>query len=371
VNNVRRRPMLAIWGIVLLFICAMIGLASKTPSTSTTNSTLDNTINQASAPAKAPVPTRLAAPTITPDIAVQQPQAAGILPSLASYYYAPETSHSVSAFADIFNQLGAVYGFGLPLTEPFVEAREATSSAYWVQYFEKAVIEYHPEFQGADRYQLTALGAMRLQEKYPNGIPSSKALPGKTTYTFPETDHTVKGAFLARWHEGGELRRFGYPLTESFEEVNEAGGQRYIVQYFERGEMQYHPKEKSPQDVQLVPLGAVRLSQDYPQGAPFNASQAIPSPTVNAPATTTARNAIAEKTQVAKANAQATITTAHANSTATALARQEAQQQAQQSAPGPFIPYAGNGGGPTQCNDGMWSHSSGRGTCSHHGGIKR
>ena len=34
-----------------------------------------------------------------------------------------------------------------------------------------------------------------------------------------------------------------------------------------------------------------------------------------------------------------------------------------------FIPYAGNGGGPTQCADGMLSHSSGRGTCSHHGGI--
>lgn len=35
-----------------------------------------------------------------------------------------------------------------------------------------------------------------------------------------------------------------------------------------------------------------------------------------------------------------------------------------------FIPYAGNGGGPTQCRDGTWSHSSGRGTCSHHGGVR-
>jgi len=37
--------------------------------------------------------------------------------------------------------------------------------------------------------------------------------------------------------------------------------------------------------------------------------------------------------------------------------------------PGAFIPYEGNGGGPTLCSDGMYSHSSGRGTCSHHGGI--
>jgi hypothetical protein len=34
-----------------------------------------------------------------------------------------------------------------------------------------------------------------------------------------------------------------------------------------------------------------------------------------------------------------------------------------------FIPYPGNGRGPTLCRDGMYSHSSGRGTCSHHGGI--
>ncbi len=40
------------------------------------------------------------------------------------------------------------------------------------------------------------------------------------------------------------------------------------------------------------------------------------------------------------------------------------------SAPGPFIPYKGNGGGPTTCADGTRSHSSGRGTCSHHGGIR-
>jgi len=35
------------------------------------------------------------------------------------------------------------------------------------------------------------------------------------------------------------------------------------------------------------------------------------------------------------------------------------------------IPYPGNGGGPTRCRDGSVSGSSGRGTCSHHGGIAR
>lgn len=35
----------------------------------------------------------------------------------------------------------------------------------------------------------------------------------------------------------------------------------------------------------------------------------------------------------------------------------------------PNIPYPGNGGGPTLCSDGSISGSSGRGTCSHHGGV--
>jgi hypothetical protein len=33
------------------------------------------------------------------------------------------------------------------------------------------------------------------------------------------------------------------------------------------------------------------------------------------------------------------------------------------------VPYPGNGGGPTLCSDGSVSGSSGRGTCSHHGGV--
>jgi hypothetical protein len=37
--------------------------------------------------------------------------------------------------------------------------------------------------------------------------------------------------------------------------------------------------------------------------------------------------------------------------------------------PRTFIPYPGNGGGPTLCSDGTYSHSTGRGTCSGHGGI--
>lgn len=38
--------------------------------------------------------------------------------------------------------------------------------------------------------------------------------------------------------------------------------------------------------------------------------------------------------------------------------------------PGPYNEYGGNAGGPTQCNDGTVSNSSGQGTCSWHGGER-
>jgi hypothetical protein len=53
----------------------------------------------------------------------------------------------------------------------------------------------------------------------------------------------------------------------------------------------------------------------------------------------------------------------------TARARSAAHPETAPPSAGMFIPYAGNGGGPTLCSDGMYSHSSGSGTCSHHGGV--
>ena len=35
---------------------------------------------------------------------------------------------------------------------------------------------------------------------------------------------------------------FGYPISEPFEEVSKTDGQRYLVQYFERNRMEYHPE---------------------------------------------------------------------------------------------------------------------------------
>jgi hypothetical protein len=73
---------------------------------------------------------------------------------------------------------------------------------------------------------------------------------------FPQTRHTLRGAFLNYWRAGGGLARFGYPLTEEFEETNAQDGQTYTVQYFERARFEHHPElVGTPYEVLLGHLG--------------------------------------------------------------------------------------------------------------------
>ncbi|MGH9175534.1 MAG: N-acetylmuramoyl-L-alanine amidase, partial [Vicinamibacterales bacterium] len=59
---------------------------------------------------------------------------------------------------------------------------------------------------------------------------------------FAVTGHNVPGAFHDYWTANGGLRRFGFPLTEAFEEVSETDGGRYLTQYFERARFELHPE---------------------------------------------------------------------------------------------------------------------------------
>jgi hypothetical protein len=43
------------------------------------------------------------------------------------------------------------------------------------------------------------------------------------------------------------LQTFGYPRSEQFEEVNQADGKSYLVQYFERNRIEHHPENAGTQ----------------------------------------------------------------------------------------------------------------------------
>ena len=61
---------------------------------------------------------------------------------------------------------------------------------------------------------------------------------------FPQTEHSLRGGFLAYWQAHGGLGQFGFPISEEFV----LDGQ--VVQYFERARL-----EVSSGDVRLYPLG--------------------------------------------------------------------------------------------------------------------
>ncbi len=67
---------------------------------------------------------------------------------------------------------------------------------------------------------------------------------------FPETRHTLAGAFLEFWRTAGGEEQFGLPVTEPFEQ------QGRMVQYLERARFEHYPEYAGEgRDVQLGLLG--------------------------------------------------------------------------------------------------------------------
>lgn len=94
-------------------------------------------------------------------------------------HYFSETGHTVKArFLAYWNQHGGLAQFGYPLSDEFNEVSDLNGKPYTVQYFERAIFEYHPENQPPYDVLLSQLGTYRLHEKYPNGVPTPVPVPG-------------------------------------------------------------------------------------------------------------------------------------------------------------------------------------------------
>jgi len=94
-------------------------------------------------------------------------------------HYFKETGHTAKGrFLAYWNQHGSLAQFGYPLTDEFTEVSDLNGKPYTVQYFERAVFEYHPENQPPYDVLLSQLGTYRLRDKYPNGGPTPAPHPG-------------------------------------------------------------------------------------------------------------------------------------------------------------------------------------------------
>lgn len=186
-------------------------------------------------------------------------------------------------FLDYWVSHGGLQQQGYPISGEFSETSRTDGKVYTVQYFERAVFEYHPEKAGTPyEVLLSLLGVSELKRRYPNGAPEQPlpANPGPSQF-FPQTGKSVYGLFLDYWNTHGGLQQQGYPISNRLLETSELNGKQYQVQYFERAVFEYHPENPSPYNVLLSQLGTSELKRRYPNGVP-GAGGPPPSPAATA-----------------------------------------------------------------------------------------
>ncbi|MGA7733259.1 MAG: hypothetical protein WCD37_18515 [Chloroflexia bacterium] len=144
--------------------------------------------------------------------------------------------------------------FGFPISS------ELTEDGRTVQYTQRARLEWHPENVGTEyEVLLGRLGADMAEARTALGeAPFQRVVrpANSSVIYFPETGHTLMAPLRAYWEGNGGLPVFGYPLSEAFQERSTTDGKTYLVQYFERNRLEYHPEHRgTPNEVLLGLLG--------------------------------------------------------------------------------------------------------------------
>jgi hypothetical protein len=176
----------------------------------------------------------------------------------------PETQHRVcGTFLRYWQAHGGLEQQGYPISPEFPERNASDGRIYTVQYFERAVFEYHPENAGTPYDILLAqLGTYQYQQMYPTGAPGQRP-NSEHPLSFPGNRYTIGGAFRTYWEQHGGLVQQGFPISDEFTEISRLNGKPYTVQYFERAVFEYHPENAPASSVQLSLLGSTALASHY------------------------------------------------------------------------------------------------------------
>ncbi|MGI8586225.1 MAG: peptidoglycan DD-metalloendopeptidase family protein [Chloroflexia bacterium] len=166
------------------------------------------------------------------------PVATAITPSPAA---APTLGGGFAAF---WQQHDGALLFGAPVTG------ELSRPGLTVQYFERARLEWHPDWPPGRQITIGRLGAELLGTRV---LPLPVPFPSNPGHRyFAATGHSVQGEILRFWDAEGGLPIFGYPLSE---ETTEDGR---TAQYFERARLEWHPElAGTGYGVLSTPLGAL------------------------------------------------------------------------------------------------------------------
>jgi hypothetical protein len=186
------------------------------------------------------------------------------LPGAGSVAF-PATGKTVTGlFLQYWNSHGDLAQQGYPISNVMGEVSTLNHKVYTVQYFERAVFEYHPENKPPYDVLLSQLGTYQYKKKYPNTGGAPGQVPDHNNgQFFPETGHWLGGGFKQYWLDHGGLAQQGYPISDQFQERNDLDGKTYIVQYFERSVIEWHPANQDPYKVLLSLLGVFQFRQRY------------------------------------------------------------------------------------------------------------
>ncbi|HEY0071660.1 MAG TPA: hypothetical protein VGE04_16970 [Chloroflexia bacterium] len=154
---------------------------------------------------------------------------------------------------------------GAPISDEMQERSDIDGKTYTVQYFERAVLELHPENQQPYDVLLSLLGVSYYSQRYPEGAPGQEPCMSPDSVLFPQTGKRLGCTFLDYWQRNGGLMQFGYPISDEFMEESDADGQPRRVQYFERAVLAYNNEAIARFDSEAGyvlegRLGMVRLS---------------------------------------------------------------------------------------------------------------
>ncbi len=187
-----------------------------------------------------------------------------------------ETQHCVPPlFWSYWQTHGGLAQQGYPVSDAAME-QASDGKSYLTQYFERSVMEYHPENNKPYDVLLAQLGSFRYKQKYPNGAAETFTWPGGN-HKFNETGYTVGGKFYDYWANHGGLAQQGFPISPVFQEKSDTNGQTYYVQYFERAEFEWHQENAgSANEVLLTLLGTQRYQATHGNPPPNDPCAGVP-----------------------------------------------------------------------------------------------
>jgi hypothetical protein len=153
-------------------------------------------------------------------------------------WYFSATKHYLSyGFLAYWRSHGDVISLGWPISEEFMENGQD------VQYFERGVLEYHPDNPDPYKTLLRSLGREtgKAEPSLGGDAPDAGAV------FFPETGQWLSGQFVKAWNTGGGLMQYGYPISTQTTVGNK------LIQWTERARFEVDISRPN----QLVTLGLV------------------------------------------------------------------------------------------------------------------